>query len=232
MVARSAGGAFVGWLLALAPLIVINVISLESSVIDPSATALVGIVVLALGVILGGLAAGLIGGRRGGLFAGPIAGLLFAGSLTGLRYWLDAQGRLPSLLVAHPIRTLGALLFLGAIIAGLAVGVAALLSWRAGSADARQAVQSEQRPSAGAYSAAPSYTQLGGYTQSARREAPPTRRIAHDYQDFTPAPRRNPSGPMGSDPRANSAHAASGNETRYDTRYNQEERRPETPGRW
>jgi hypothetical protein len=219
-------------------LIVINVISLNSSAIDPSATALVGIVVLALGVILGGLAAGLIGGRRGGLFAGPIAGLLFAGSLTGLRYWLDAQGRLPSLLVAHPIRTMGALLFLGAIIAGLAVCVAALLSWRANSTQALQTFQSEQRPSARAYSAAPSHTHVGEYTQPERRDAPPTRRIEHDVRDFTPAPRRNLSRPLGSDSRANPArpaypaHSASGNDTRYDTRYDQEERRPETPGRW
>lgn len=121
MVARIAGGAVAGWLLSLAPLIVVNAISLNNGVVDPSSTALAGAVALALGIALGGLAAGLIGGRRGGVIAGAIAGALFAACLIGLMYALRAQGNLPNLVALHPVRTVGALVFIGALVAGVAL---------------------------------------------------------------------------------------------------------------
>ena len=100
IVARIAGGAMAGWLLSLAPLIVVNALSLTNGAVDPSSTALAGAGALALGIALGGLAAGLIGGRRGGAIAGAIAGALYAASLIGLMYALRAQGNLPNLVAS------------------------------------------------------------------------------------------------------------------------------------
>ncbi len=131
MVARIAGGALAGWLLSLAPLIVVNALSLNNGAIDPSSTALAGAVALALGIALGGLAAGLIGGRRGGPIAGAIAGTLFAACLIGLMFALREQGNLPNLVALHPVRTMGALVFIGALVAGVALISAMLARGRA-----------------------------------------------------------------------------------------------------
>ncbi|HEX9037817.1 MAG TPA: hypothetical protein VF808_12600 [Ktedonobacterales bacterium] len=138
MVARIAGGVVAGWILSLTPLIVVNALSLTSSAVDPSSTAVVGIVALGVGIALGGLGAGLIGGRRGGAIAGAIAGALNAASLIALKYLLRAQGALPNLVAQHPVRSMGALVFIGALVAGVALGVSALLGLR----------EREERPSA------------------------------------------------------------------------------------
>jgi len=60
----------------------------------------------------------LIGGPRGGALAGAIAGALLAASLFGLKKVLETQGNLPNLVAQHPIRTMGALVFIGALVAG------------------------------------------------------------------------------------------------------------------
>lgn len=147
MIARVAGGAAAGWLLSLAPLIVVNTLSLSGGVFDPSATALAGAIALGLGVALGGIAAGLIGGRRGGAIAGVIAGALFAACLIALMYTLRAQGNLPNLVAQHPVRTMGALVFIGALMAGVALGVSVLAGRKTTLAPGLRAQHPDQRNS-------------------------------------------------------------------------------------
>jgi hypothetical protein len=225
MVARIAGGAIAGWLLGLTPLILVNALSLEGGAVDPSAAAFAGALALALGVALGGLSAGLIGGQRGGVWAGVIAGASFATSLIALMYWLREQGNLPNLVLEHPVRTMGALLFLGAIIAGLAVGVAAFLSWRAQTVEAGRQALSQPAHLASARRGAGPVTgpARGGPPQYDRRDVSSTRQVEGVW---TPDPRR---ARPGSAPRPTPVRPASQGDTRYDDR---QERWSDTPGRW
>ncbi|HEU0026252.1 MAG TPA: hypothetical protein VFQ25_03980 [Ktedonobacterales bacterium] len=231
MVARIAGGAAAGWLLSLAPLVVVNTLSLTSGVVDPSSTALAGVVALALGVALGGLAAGLIGGRRGGAIAGAVAGALFAASLIALMFALREQGNLPNLVALHPIRTMGALVFLGALVAGVAL-VTALIGQRDGPVAPRSAsaprgqVSGPRQP--GPTWQGPQSGPVRGQSQPRPDlgELAPARRMDAGW---APDPRR---APPGSGPRQ--ARLAPSQPVRRPPAapYDERGRRPDAPGRW
>lgn len=231
MIARVAGGALAGWLLSLAPLVVVDALSLTSGVIDPSSTALVGALALSLGIALGGLAAGLIGGRHGGV-AGSIAGALFAACLIALMYTLRAQGKLPNLVAMHPVRTMGALAFIGALLAGVALLASALMGLRSAPAVVRR----RDGP-------APD-TRIGGPRQrdvsrpgSASHPARGASQPRPDARELTPA-RRMDQG-WGSDPRrappVSGSHRAPSQPARRPedaTRYDERGRRPDVSSRW
>ncbi len=118
-------GGLSGWLLSLAPLVLVNVMAF-THLIQPADTPLAGGAALLAGIALGGIVAGLLGGRRGGgwggTVAGMIAGVLFAGSLIGLMYRLRAQNVLPYLLALHPVRAMGAIGFVACILMIVAAG--------------------------------------------------------------------------------------------------------------
>jgi hypothetical protein len=254
MVARIIGGAVAGWLLGIAPLAVLDALSLTSGAVDPSSTALAGAGALATGIVLGGMAAGLIGGRRAGAVAGAIAGALCAGCLIALMYALRAQGALPNLLALHPVRTMGALLFIGALVASVAWGVSALLGLRAARAEAASfaafaaaqgAGQRQQGATAdwpvGSHGAAAPGSDYGrGYDNAPSRPGPPQARDLAPYGrkegGWEPDARRGPpaSGPR-QPPRSDRRPAAA----RYDTRdagrdagYESRERWSDAPERW
>lgn len=113
-------GGLTGWLMSLAPLVIVNVLAF-TGVIQPGDTAIAGGVGLLAGIALGGMVAGLLGGRRGaggrgGATAGVITGALYAGSLVGLMYALREQHVLPYLLAQHPVRAIGAIGFVACIL--------------------------------------------------------------------------------------------------------------------
>ena len=227
MVARIAGGAVAGWLVSLVPLVVVNTLSLTSGAVDPSSAALAGVVALALSVALGGLAAGLIGGRRGGAIAGAVAGALFAVSLIGLMFALREQGTLPNLVALHPIRTMGALVFLGALVAGVAL-VATLFGRRdkpmvaQGAPAPRGQVSGPRQP--GPPWQGPQSGPARGQSQPRpdRGELAPARRMDGGW---APDPRR---APPGSGPR----QAPSQPVRRPPAPYDERGRWPDAPGRW
>ncbi len=214
MVARIAGGAVAGGLLSLAPLIVVNALSLTSNTVDPSSTALAGALALALGIILGGLAAGVIGGRRGGAIAGAIAGTFFAACLIGLMYELRAQGNLPNLVALHPVRTVCALVFIGALVAGVAIGAAALTGRRPASAPGMTPRSPEPRgnPTLGV-----------SQPRAGSRELTPARRMD---QGWPPDPRRTPPGSGPRPPRSQPARRPMA------TQRDAQGRWPDAPDRW
>lgn len=197
MIARVAGGAAAGWLLSLAPLVVVNALSLNGGVFDPSATALAGAVALGLGVALGGLAAGLIGGRRGGVIAGVIAGALFAACLIALMYMLRAQGNLPNLVALHPVRTMGALVFIGALMAGLALGVSVLAGRKSTLAPGLRAQHPDQRNSGPRPRGASWSDPAARRPYGASQPRPDARELTPTQRGWEPDPRRAPpvSGP-------------------------------------
>jgi hypothetical protein len=122
------GGGLMGWLGSLTPLVIVNLLAFTMAM-DPGLVSILGGLALALGVALGGLLAGLLGGRRGASWGGAVAGFiaaaLLAATLVAVGYVLDARGQLPYLLALHPIRALGATIFLACLVAG----VAALTGW-------------------------------------------------------------------------------------------------------
>ena len=230
-VARITGGAMAGWLLSLIPLIVVNALSLTNGAVDPSSTALAGAGALALGIALGGLAAGLIGGRRGGGIAGAIAGALYAASLIGLMYALRAQGNLPNLVASHPIRTMGALVFIGALDAGVAIGISLLMGRRPASAPSAPPRGSAPRNQvSGPRQPAPSRPGPQGrpangasLPRPGARELPPTRRMD---EGWTTDPRHEP---RRSEPRQAPSQPARRPAV---TSRDEQGRWPDAPGRW
>jgi hypothetical protein len=122
-------GGLGGWLGSLAPLVIVNILAFTTA-IDPSLIPIAGGVALLLGIALGGSLAGLLGGKRGagwgGVMAGAIAAALLAGTLIALGVYLRAQGQLPYLLALHPIRTVGAVGFIGCLVIGIAALVGAV----------------------------------------------------------------------------------------------------------
>lgn len=127
-------GGLSGWLLSLAPLVMVNMLAF-THVIQPADTPLAGGAALLAGIALGGMVAGLLGGRRGGgwggTVAGMVAGALFAGSLIGLMYQLRAQNVLPYLLALHPVRAVGAIGFVACILMIVAAGFGLVSARRA-----------------------------------------------------------------------------------------------------
>jgi hypothetical protein len=223
MVARIAGGAVAGWLLSLAPLIIINALSLNSGIVDPSSTALAGAGALALGIALGGVAAGLIGGRRGGAGAGAISGAIVTASLIAFKFALQAQNNLPNLVEQHPIRTYGALVFIGALVASVALVTAILTGRRATPADLIAPRDSAPRNQvSGIRQSGPAWSS-GPQSGPMRRQSQPR----PDQPELTPARRMDrawasdPRRPRpGSGPRATAA--------RRDERGHW----PDAPGKW
>lgn len=150
-------GGLSGWLLSLAPLVMVNVLAF-THLIQPTDTPLAGGAALLAGIALGGMVAGLMGGRRGGgwggTVAGMIAGALFAGSLIGLMYQLRTQNVLPYLLALHPVRAMGAIGFVACILMIVAAAFGLVSARRAERmaveqmAAAQRAVGSASRPQA------------------------------------------------------------------------------------
>ena len=123
-------GGLSGWLMSLAPLVIVNVLALVTA-INPGLVPIAGGAGLGLGIALGGLTAGLLGARRGGAgwggsIAGAIAAALVAGTLIAIMYGLRAQHQLPYLLALHPIRAMGAIGFIACLVMGVAALVGAL----------------------------------------------------------------------------------------------------------
>jgi hypothetical protein len=157
MAGRIVGGLG-GWLVSLAPLVVVNILAFTTA-IDPGIIPIAGGVALVLGIALGGLLAGVLGGRRGGggwggTVAGAIAALLFAATLITLMYLLRAQHQLPYLLALHPVRAMGAIGFIASLVMLVAAAVGALSGRRGtqsakeGSAQAARAPMRERAPGA------------------------------------------------------------------------------------
>ncbi len=150
-------GGLGGWLGSLAPLVIVNILAF-STAIDPSVIPIAGGVALLLGIALGGALAGLLGGKRGAgwsgsVMAGVIAAALLAGTLIALGVYLRAQHQLPYLLALHPIRTVGAIGFIGCLVMGIAALVGAVAGQReapratvAASVAARRPAMSASRP--------------------------------------------------------------------------------------
>lgn len=144
-------GGLGGWLASLAPLIVVNALSLVTT-ISPDVISIAGGAGLIAGIALGGLIAGLLGGKRGagwgGAVAGAIAAALYSATLIGLMYALRAQSQLPYLLALHPVRTMGAIGFVACLVMALAAGVGAMIGSRqARRAAERTSVAQSGRPS-------------------------------------------------------------------------------------
>jgi hypothetical protein len=149
-------GGLGGWLGSLAPLVIVNILAFTTA-IDPSVIPIAGSAALLLGIALGGTLAGLLGGKRGagwgGVMAGAIAAALLAGTLIALGVYLRAQHQLPYLLALHPIRTVGAIGFIGCLVIGVAALVGAIAGNRgaprataAASVAARRPAMSASRP--------------------------------------------------------------------------------------
>ena len=133
MAGRIVGGLS-GWLVSLAPLVIVNVVALIT-VLDPGVITLAGGAGLLLGIALGGVTAGLLGGRRGGggwggFVAGALAAALFAATLIALLYLLKAEHQAPYLLALHPLRTIGAIGFVASLVMVVAASVGALAGRR------------------------------------------------------------------------------------------------------
>lgn len=231
MVARIIVAAIAGWLLGIAPLAVVNTLSLAQGAVDPSATAVAGISALVAGILLGGLAAGLIGGHRGGAIGGAAAGALFTASLVGLELWLQSRGSLPVLVAEHPIRTIGALIFIGVLLAGVALGVAVSLGMRAARSEARavRAFAAARDAARGDLARSRPMGPPASQPRSAPPGAPPAQQMERDWRVATrPIP-------PGSDPRAMTTRPAGSSGAWHDERPNQgydDPRRSREPERW
>lgn len=140
-------GGLSGWLVSLAPLVIVNVLALVTA-ISPGLVSIAGGAGLALGIALGGLTAGLLGARRGGAgwggaIAGAIAAALVAGTLIAIMYGLRAQHQLPYLLALHPIRALGAIGFIACLVMAVATLAGSLAGRRQARRAARRAAQAQ-----------------------------------------------------------------------------------------
>jgi hypothetical protein len=177
-------GGLSGWLGSLAPLVIVNILAFTTA-LDPSVVPIAGGAALLLGIALGGSLAGLLGGRRGAgwggsVIAGAIAAALLAGTLIALGVYLRAQHQLPYLLALHPIRTVGAIGFIGCLVIGIAALVGAVAGRRdeprataAASVAARRPAMSASRsyPPSGVQRAPTPPSQRGGASRETRRIA-------------------------------------------------------------
>jgi hypothetical protein len=145
-----------GWICAVLPLIVVNLLGALGWVTTEDALV-TGAIALLASPLVGGAAAGLLGGQwqRGhpGGASGALPGALIAGSLylVTLLGLVVAAGRLgtePELLAAHPVRVALAAVCLSCVLAMVALGSAALVSRRSQASGAAAASQPTQRPSA------------------------------------------------------------------------------------
>lgn len=185
-------GGLGGWLVSLAPLVIVNALAFTTA-IDPGIIPIAGGAALVLGIALGGLLAGALGGRRGGgawggTVAGAIAALLFAASLVALMYALRAQHQLPYLLALHPIRAMGAIGFIASLVMLGAAAVGALSGRRGArpvtkSAVATQAARASMTERAPGVSSRPSRRPSEG--DWPLRDAP---RPPHPSQPAPPSP--------------------------------------------
>lgn len=172
-------GGLSGWLISLAPLILVNALTLVTA-LSPDLIPIAGGASLIAGIALGGLAAGLIGGRRGdgwgGVVAGGIAAALFAASLIGLMYLLRAQHVLPYLLEQHPVRAMGAIGFVACLVVALAAGVGAFSARRSNQMAAERAAALRTRSASGRQPSGPTpqqYPRSGPYSGPPRSPMPP-----------------------------------------------------------
>lgn len=187
-------GGLSGWLVSLAPLVIVNILAFVT-VIDPGMTPIAGGVGLILAIALGGLTAGLLGGKRGGgtggAIAGAIASALFTASLVALMYRLRAQGQLPYLLALHPLRAMGAIGFIACLLLGVAVMAGASAGrrqarhWEQSANAAQPARMAERRPSApSGHASRPNARPGAGATLAQPRSASrPAQRDQRDQRD-------------------------------------------------
>lgn len=172
-------GGLVGWLVSLAPLVLVNALAF-ATVLSPDVIPIAGGAALIAGIALGGLAAGLVGSRRGdgwgGVVASAFAATLFAASLVGLMYLLRARHVLPYLLEEHPVRADAAIGFVALLVLAVGAGVGLFSANRsqrlAGerAATAQGSRPMERRPSG---PASHPYPRSGAMSGPPRPPAPP-----------------------------------------------------------
>jgi hypothetical protein len=146
-------------------------------------------------------------------------------------YALRARGTLPNLVALHPVRTMEALIFIGALVAGVALGVSAMLGRRADPAPVtrRGGSTSDTRISGprqrGASWPGPVSRSVRGASQPrpAARDLTPARGME---QGWTPDLRR---APPGSGPRQTPSQPA---RRPAATQRDERGRWPDAPDRW
>lgn len=222
MAARVWGGV-AGWIAALLPLVAANVAD-QYIAFDSHETLLLGAGVLVGGVLLGGGVAATVGGRSrrsnpGGASASAVAGGVAAGLYAATMIAIILSGRLvssePTLIAEHPIRASGMVVFVGALMMMVALGIGALRGSRSTLAAGPATRPSASRPATRAYppTAAPSPPRpasrprptwddddrYGGYNQRDGRPRPSGPR---EYSDLDPQRDRRDSGARVSPSRA------------------------------
>ena len=131
---RRIAGGVVGWLAAVLPLLGVNIAG-YASVLDTETAVIAGAAALLGGILLGAVVKGLLAGRPSAERAGGAAATLPAGGVGAALYAVslivvvEVAIRIqaaPAIVAAHPIRIAVAIIFLGAILLGLALLVGAL----------------------------------------------------------------------------------------------------------
>jgi hypothetical protein len=221
MAARVWGGV-AGWIAALLPLVAANVAD-QYIAFDSHETLLLGAGVLVGGVLLGGSVAATVGGRSrrgnpGGASASAVAGGVAAGLYAATIIAIILSGRLvssePTLIAEHPIRASGMVVFVGALMMMVALGIGALRGGRAAPAApathpggaSRPAARSSSpqnaaspRPASRPRPAWDDDDRYGGYNQRNGRPRPSGPR---EYSDLDPQRDRRDSGARVSPSRA------------------------------
>lgn len=154
---RRIAGGIAGWLVAVLPLLGVNIAG-YANILDTQTAALAGAAALIGGILLGSLITGLIAGRSSATRAGGAIATLPAGLLAALLYVVSLIAVVgvairieaaPAVVMEHPIRITGAIIFLGAMLLGIAL-LAGMLAGKRASQPAPEAHVSPRRPNASA----------------------------------------------------------------------------------
>lgn len=183
---RRIAGGIAGWLVAVLPLLGVNIAG-YANILDTETAALAGAAALIGGILLGSLITGLIAGRSSATRAGGAMAALPAGLLAALLYVVSLIAVVgvairieaaPAVVMEHPIRITGAIIFLGAMLLGIALLTGMLASKRA-SQPAPEAQASPRRPNA----SAPQTAARPPSTTQPRYEADPGQVARNAYAD-------------------------------------------------
>lgn len=196
-------GGIAGWLLGIAPLLVVNAVVYFGIYYFPD-PFLAGAIALLAGLLLGGVVAGLIGGRSsrtgggasGAASTGLVAAGLYAVSVIGLMEAARIFDAPLFALTEHPIRVSVGVLFFAALLLLVALVTGTLAGTSVDDATAPSAQPSRPRVGAG--------VPRGGYPSGPAYGQPPYAQPR--YSESAPASR--PAGPPRSGPR-NPASATS-----------------------
>jgi hypothetical protein len=207
------GSGIAGWLTAVLPLVVVNIVG--ALVFSTGETATASGVALLVGPVLGGIAVGLLSepDRRGlrGMAgtAGGIAALLYFVSLLGLILFALGARTVPQIAQEHPLRAGAVLAGLAAALAGVLLAVAlAVGAWSArrlaGAQDAASWRGAAPAPRSAPYRAADGRVRPGpvrGMAPGSRPPRPPSRgdpgyRQAGRYADRPTAARQTAARPV------------------------------------